>query len=151
MIPIISADRNCNGCTICCDGWATGVAHGHKFFPGRKCHYVSESGCTIYEDRPAQPCKNFKCVWLTDHSIPEWLKPNLSGALLATETLNGTKFITVKETGKQLNVNVLSWLIHAYQTGIITNMRYELDGGWNFVGTPEFLKMMSGNKQDKQL
>ena len=105
----------------------------------------------VHEDRPEQPCKNFKCVWLTDKTIPEWLKPNLSGALLATETLNGIKFITVKETGKQLNVSVLSWLIHAQQTGIITNMRYELDGGWNFIGTPEFMKMMLGSKQDKQL
>lgn len=69
---------------------------------------------------------------------------------MALEETKGIKFITIKETGKKLDVHVLSWLIHACQSGAITNFRYELDGGWNFMGTPEFMKMM-GSTRKKQL
>jgi hypothetical protein len=153
IIPIISEDRSCNGCTACCDGWATGVAHGYKFYPGRKCHYVSTTGCTIYDQRPKEPCKTFKCMWLTNKTIPEWMKPNLVNAILVAEEIKGMKYVTVKETGKKLDSAVLSWVILARQEGLLGNVRYEIDGGWNFIGTPEFLSVMSGAKlpQEKQL
>lgn len=144
VIPI-ATERNCNGCTACCDGWATGEAYGHAFYPGTKCHFVSDSGCTIYEDRPEQPCKTFRCLWLTSSAIPSWMKPNLVNALLVAETSrNGTKFVTIKEMGQRLDSRVLNWIAQAIQHKVITNARYEIDGGWNFLGTKEFLEIMRG-------
>jgi hypothetical protein len=91
-------------------------------------------------------------MWLTNKVIPEWMKPNLVNVILVAEELRGIKYITVKETGKKLDSTVLSWLLLARQEGLIGNMRYELDGGWNFVGTPEFLSLMTGPKSvEKQL
>lgn len=141
-INIRSENRSCAGCTACCDGWASGVAHGHSFYPGKKCHFVGESGCTIYEDRPVTPCQSFKCMWLTNTKLPSWLKPNLSGGLIAEEELRGIKFVTVKEMGKKLDAAVLSWLVQAQQDKVIENIKYEIDGGWNFLGSDEFLTMM---------
>lgn len=143
-IPIVQADRTCDGCTACCEGWASGVAHGHMFYPGRKCHYVSDWGCTIYEDRPEQPCKTFKCLWLTDSRIPMWLKPNKTFALLVQENIKGISYVTIKEMGCKLDSSVLSWVVLAIQNKDMTNVRYELDGGWNFLGTKEFIDMMQG-------
>jgi hypothetical protein len=142
--------RECGGCTICCDGWATGEAHGHKFYPGRKCFFVGEKGCTIYKDRPQEPCINFNCKWLTDDRIPEWMKPNLVNVLIAEENKMGIKFLTVKEAGKKLDSEVLSWIVLAHLTGIYPNIRYELNGGWNFMGTPEFMQLMTGIPQPEQ-
>lgn len=144
--------RTCGDCTACCDGWATGEAYGHKFYPGKRCHFVSPAGCTIYDKRPKDPCQTFKCMWLTNPAIPEWMKPNLCGALIVAEELRGIKYITVKEMGKKLDSAVLSWLVLAKQIGVnIENVRYEIDGGWNFLGTPPFLKMMIGITPIKQL
>lgn len=136
--------RSCDGCTVCCDGWATGDAHGHRFYPGRRCFFVGVDGCTIYQDRPHQPCVAFNCEWLKNENIPEWMKPNQVNVLIAAETRDGISYITVKEAGKRLDVSVLSWLINAQQSGILPNIRYELDGGWNFIGTPEFIGLMAG-------
>ena len=143
--------RECDGCTACCEGWAVGEAHGHKFYPGRKCFFVGDKGCTIYKDRPHEPCVTFKCQWLTNPEIPEWMKPNKSNVIIVEETVNGTTFLTVKETGVKLDSAVLSWLITAYQEGKIINTRYELNGGWNFIGTPEFTSLMSGKSPVPQL
>jgi hypothetical protein len=141
-INIRSENRSCAGCTACCDGWASGTAHGHSFYPGKRCHFVGELGCTIYEDRPENPCKSFRCMWLTNTNLPMWLKPNLSGALIAEEELQGIKFITVKEMGKKIDSAVLSWLVQAQQNKVIENIKYEVNGGWNFLGTKDFLAMM---------
>lgn len=137
--------RECDGCTKCCEGWATGEAHGHKFYPGRKCFFVGERGCTIYKDRPQEPCVNFKCQWLINNDIPEWMKPNLVNVILVEENKNNIKYITVKEAGSPLDSSVLSWLFQEYLSGRISNIRYELNGGWNFIGTPDFINLMTGN------
>jgi hypothetical protein len=81
-------------------------------------------------------------MWLTNTKIPNWMKPNLSGALIAEEELQGIKFITVKEMGKKLDSSVLSWLVQAQQDNVIENIKYEVDGGWNFLGSENFLTMM---------
>ena len=137
--------RECDGCTKCCEGWATGEAHGHKFYPGRKCFFVGERGCTIYKDRPREPCVNFKCQWLINNDIPEWMKPNLVNVILVEENKNNIKYITVKEAGSPLDSSVLSWLFQEYLSGRISNIRYELNGGWNFIGTPDFINLMTGS------
>ncbi len=150
-IPIYGSDRQCDGCTACCDGWASGVAHGHTFYPGKKCHYVGETGCTIYEQRPKDPCVNFRCVWVTYKTVPEWMKPNKINAMLVAESVEGIPYVTVKEMGQRLDSRVLSWVVLAVQSNLIPNARYEIDGGWNFIGTPEFRNLMSRPKAEKQL
>ena len=60
--PII-AERACDGCTRCCEGWLTGIAYGYEFYPGKKCHFLSSKNCTIYPIRPDNPCKTFQCQW----------------------------------------------------------------------------------------
>jgi hypothetical protein len=72
IIPLRSADRVCDGCTLCCkvlaipdvptakDDWCR---HAHK-----------HQGCDIYATRPA-PCRSFRCLWL-DGYLPEWARPD---------------------------------------------------------------------------
>ena len=72
--------RECGKCTACCQGTLSGEACGHFFFPGQPCHWVGESGCTVYEQRPPV-CSGFKCSWLIDSFLPMWFQPNLSNII----------------------------------------------------------------------
>lgn len=153
-IPIVSADRQCGSCTACCEGWASGVAYGHKFYPGRPCHYMGvgeHAGCTIYEQRPKEPCERFKCEWLTNKDIPAWMVPNKVKALLVAESIQGINYLTVKEMGERLDSTVLSWIIQSRETGLLSNIRYEIDGGWNFIGTSKFIELMLGLRPGTRL
>lgn len=138
-IPILDISRNCNGCTACCDGWLTGEAHGHGFWPGRKCHYVSENGCTIYDQRPHEPCQTFACEWLTNKNFPAWLKPSLSKVIFVRREVKGIQYIFAHEAGGKMDSEVLSWFVMAYANKQFTNIAYQLNRGINFMGTAEFM------------
>lgn len=114
VIPIVSAERNCDGCTVCCDGWLNGKVNEHYFYPGQKCHYVSDNGCSIYEDRPTLPCKIFGCGWLLDKEIPEWMKPSNIQAVILTSTTN--KLVMQRE---MVSLDVVSWIKILYNQGKI--------------------------------
>lgn len=132
--------RFCNGCTACCEGWLWGSAHGHNFYPGRPCHFMCESGCSIYEDRPEKPCKTFKCMWLTNQIIPEWLKPNLSKVIVVERNYENTGYyLEIYETGQKIDSTVLSWFFE-YHLNTKTNMSIQIAGGWVHYGTNEFLR-----------
>jgi len=134
--------RSCDGCTKCCDGWLHGEAYGHKFYPGRKCHFVTCNGCSIYEKRPEIPCRTFRCVWLDDQDIPEWMKPSLSNVLITQRTIRGIKYLEVFETGQKIDSSALSWLIQ-YCLSKKINVKYQVGGGWNWVGSSEFSDALS--------
>lgn len=137
-----SVNRTCDGCTACCDGWLYGSAHGYEFYPGRKCHFVGSDGCSIYKDRPKSPCKTYKCVWLTDGDIPQWMKPNLSNVIITErcwgEDDEGT-YYEVLEMGKKIDSSVLSWL-YDYQRESGICMSICVDGAWHNYGSEEFIE-----------
>src|SRR5206468_6789493 len=64
VIPLREAGkRECGTCTACCDGWVKGTIEGHDMFPGQPCFFRGQGCCTIYERRPADPCRNLVCRW----------------------------------------------------------------------------------------
>ena len=60
--------RECGTCTKCCDGTTSvgGDIFGHIYGNGKPCHFLNltEKKCGIYKDRPNDPCKTYKCMWL---------------------------------------------------------------------------------------
>lgn len=113
----IKQDRQCGDCTACCDGWLSGNAHGHEFFPGQPCFYLCKSGCSIYENRPIDPCRGYSCMWLKDPDFfPEWMKPTESN-LICTERdwvdCEGNpqfyfEFVTM---GKEITLKSYHWIM----------------------------------------
>lgn len=132
-------ERKCEGCHKCCDGWLWGKAHEHEFWPGRPCHFVGSKGCTIYPDRPHDPCVTFKCLWLKDSNIPEWMKPDQSNVILVDREKNGVAYIESYEAGARLDPKVLSWMFMSHVQGKIPNLKYQLDSGWNYIGSMDFI------------
>ena len=52
-------------------------------YPGKPCQHCEKSGCAIYEKRPEDPCRLFRCVWLENAAeFPEDMRPDVSGVIL---------------------------------------------------------------------
>jgi len=127
----IEIKRNCDGCTACCEGWLSGKAYDKEFFSGTPCYYKCESGCSIYENRPENPCKSYLCGWMTNLDYPEWLKPSVSKVIITgryDEKLN-KKFIEVLEMGEKIDSSILSWLFQYFLKTKIS-MRIQIGGGF---------------------
>ena len=130
--------RLCGTCTKCCEGYLTGEALGHTFYPGKPCHFVViGSGCSIYEKRPQEPCVSYKCLWVSNDELPEWMKPNEINVIIDKRITNGIEHIKVTEAGGALSTKVLSWLVQ-YVIKNNLNLSWEVDGEVHWIGSPEF-------------
>lgn len=140
-IPILSQDRPCDGCKKCCEGHLTGVAYGYEFYPGKKCNFMRDYGCGIYDVRPYNPCKTFKCGYKYDLNIPSWMKPDQIGIILVARHENGFDYYNMIEAGSSITVEILSWAVQSVQSGKIKNIRYFMNGKWNAISLDyEFIK-----------
>jgi hypothetical protein len=141
-IVLDQVTRACDGCTKCCDGHLTGTAHGYNFFKGTACHFRGTTGCTIYKQRPEDPCVSFKCAWLLDTNriIPEWLKPNISDVIIIERPWGQDKFFwEVNECDKQLSSVIFAWLM-IYHMNNQLPMSIQAHGAWYHFGPEEFLR-----------
>jgi len=130
----ISNDRNCDGCTKCCEGWLTGSAHGYDFSPNKPCHFLQKHGCGIYEFRPYSPCKTFKCEWKQNKSIPEEFKPDKINAIFIKRERQDYTTLDVVEAGKPLSSEVLHFVIQLFQQNKYENIRYQHAGTFHVLG-----------------
>ncbi len=145
--------RECGSCTKCC-GWLEADiifdddTPPAKIWPGRKCQYVTAKGCSVYEKRPENPCRSFKCLWLgPDHfplpidNIPMWMKPDESNVIMVwRENPNPElSFMQLIEAGAPISAEILSWAIqYALNNGL--NIFYQLNSDWNKIGNQTFLQ-----------
>ena len=145
--------RECDGCTACCEGWLSAEALGKRFFPGQPCHWVSCSGCTVYEHRPPV-CSDFQCAWKDNHFLPEWFKPTEANVIClwrrwkeledCTPEDRGGIYLSISEMGKPIQTKHLTWLNTYVQSGLL-NVKYEYEGRWHWMGTKDFIKWCAGN------
>jgi hypothetical protein len=134
--------RSCGTCTKCCEGWLTGKALGYTFYTGKPCHYISVGkGCTVYSKRPQDPCIAYKCQWLANEDIPEWMKPSDINAIIDIRNINGIEYIKLIEAGSILDSKALSWFIqYAFKKKF--NFVWVVNGSDNWIGTSEFIQAM---------
>lgn len=131
--------RSCGECTKCCEGWLTGDAYGHSFYAGKPCHFFCK-GCTIYADRPVDPCQTYECEWLTNNELPGWMRPDLCQAVITKKEHQGVHYYDLVETGQTLESNVLSWFI-LWALNSQKNILYRIKNAPTKIGSPEFLAM----------
>lgn len=131
-------DRTCDGCSECCKGWLIGSALGHSFYPGKPCHFLQKS-CSIYEERPEDPCRSYKCHWLAENDLPMWMRPDLCGAVITRRQHGEIEYFEIVECGKKLDSSVLSWIV-LWALNNSKNIKYQIDRGWNRIGNKQFLE-----------
>ena len=137
------SERSCDGCTKCCEGYLQGTVKGKSFYRGSPCFFVEiGKGCSIYPERPQNPCISFKCEWLTNDDLPMWMKPSESQSIVCRKTSpSGRTYLEVVEAGEKLDTKVLSWIVkYAVENGF--NLSWQFDGGVNYIGSPDFMKEM---------
>lgn len=140
-------NRKCGDCTACCEGWHSADINGHIMYPGRPCHFFGKT-CTIYEFRP-DTCRGYYCAWMLDDRkvFPEWFRPDMSGIIMTTRDWEGGSYLEVREAGKKITPEVLSWI---YEHGARHNlyMRVQIGGQWHNHGNQRFLEIFE-NRGDR--
>ena len=122
----------------------TTEVYGHSIYKGMPCQFVETNvGCSIYESRPEDPCENFNCIWKTDESVPLWMKPSLSNAIVKTQVVDGHLFVVLLPTGKPIDENVFSWFILWAVRKYVNVVWQNSSGSEFFIGTQEFNKAFS--------
>lgn len=136
--------RDCSGCTKCCEGFLTGEVLGKSFYKGKPCHFVIiNKGCAIYEDRPKNPCMDYECMWKKHDILPMWMKPSEINTVIDERTTeSGIYFLNIVEAGEKIDSSVLTWMIeYSLQNNI--NILWEVDNGKHWVGSEEFCNEMN--------
>src|SRR3954468_16744056 len=93
--------RECGTCTACCDGWVEGTIRGHEMKQGVPCHFRGEGCCTIYDERPPDPCRRFICGWLAPGSLfPDSFRPDRLGVMIVRTRWRGQPAYILKSAGR---------------------------------------------------
>ncbi len=135
-----SKARQCGDCAACCEGWLKIEIRGHPVYPGKKCPFCTRSGCSIYDERPEDPCRKFICGWLAHRSpLPDWMRPDKSNAILlvASFAWHGIPVDVAVPAGNRIKEKALTWLQDFYskQKRLLV---FNLDEEWYAFGPPAF-------------
>ena len=141
--------RSCEGCTKCCSGALTATINiesrsvVHELGPGNPCVFVQiGKGCGVYDERPDDPCRTFRCQYLVDESVPEEMKPSRSNVILTIEEIiPNLEYIIAHEAGGSLEGDNLKWVRSLYDDYAV-NAAWKEDGEWHFQGDGIFTAKM---------
>lgn len=114
-----TSQRQCGPCTSCCEGWLTGNIRGHAMEPGTACHFLREKQCSIYLDRPEQPCRQFECGWLL-HGSPfaEDDRPDKLGVIIVPILWRGRRAWILVPAGRDPDEALMTRMRqHSQSTG----------------------------------
>lgn len=137
--------RSCGDCTACCDGWLRIEVRGHRVRPGSSCPFRGDYGCTIYAERPTDPCREFICGWLAGSSpLPDWMRPDKSDAIVLPSnfTWRGLPVDVIVPIGSRPKKKALDWLMQ-FSSANRRPLLYQIGGEWFAFGPPAFQAEMS--------
>ncbi|MFC1602828.1 hypothetical protein ACFL3U_04615 [Pseudomonadota bacterium] len=140
-------NRSCFPCTACCDGWLS--SKYIEMSPGHPCTHSTNKGCSIYETRPEEPCRTFKCAWLNEDSLlPDHMRPDQCGAIVMIgRKFKSWRMILATPTGWTIPQGTLEWIMsyakkhsiplvyieNLHKNGVYTHFKRSGYGPLNFV------------------
>ena len=119
--------RECGACTACCEGWLPDK--DLDMYAGKPCKHRVSGGCSIYSERPENPCKIFRCAWLEEESVfPDEMRPDLCGAIVLTARYwREWNVMRATPVGSQIPSETLEWLRVHSQNLDVPLLFYELE------------------------
>ena len=143
VVETTGPDRRCGPCTACCQGWAEGEIRGHRMFPGRPCHFLGSDGCTIYDERPQSPCRNFVCGWLQAGSpFPDAFRPDRTGVIVVPIRWHFRPAYLLLSAGRDPDDAMLAWM-EAFTRRTGSPFYYQRDGERLGYGPTAFQQEMA--------
>ena len=140
--PALTTQRQCGPCTSWCEGWAAGTIRGHEMHAGLHCHFLIDQKCTIYEERPVIPCRNFVCGWLADDSpFPEHFRPDKIGVIIIRIRWRGEPAYLLLSAGRDPDAELIAWM-EAYAIRSDRPFFYSVNGEKIGFGPVEFQQEM---------
>lgn len=108
------------------------------------CPFVVKGvGCGEYKKRPVDPCRSFKCEWITNPDLSDALRPDISMVIPITQgTPSGIKYLILVEGGQTLHAEALSWYL-TYAMSNHLNFAWKVDGLLRYIGSPAFCQEMA--------
>jgi hypothetical protein len=138
----LDATRSCGTCTACCGGWLTCTVRDQEIKPGVPCRFRGAGCCTIYEERPAIPCRSFFCAWrLQDNPFPESFRPDRLGVIIIARQWRDRPGYELISAGRDPDENLLHWM-REFSTATGSPFLYYIDGYYRAFGVPEFQEEM---------
>lgn len=128
--------RKCSDCAACCGGWLKININGLDVDLGKPCQHLATNpnGCGIYDTRPEDPCRKFFCSWAAaDSPLPEWMRPDLSKAIVLFNSIEwqGITLDKILPVGEEIPKNTLNWLVEfakEHQRSAIFSKREVING-----------------------
>lgn len=131
--------KPCGTCTKCCEGWLEADIKGHRMYPGKPCHFVEiGKGCTIYKDRPRNPCQMFSCSWRLIQEMPEIYKPENSNVIMYWDNMG---YWIIANAPDDPSEDFLSWAID-YAERKKQNITWKINKKSYWYGNKDFCKDM---------
>jgi hypothetical protein len=142
------SERTCADCTKCCEGWLSANILGEEMLRGKPCKFVEpDVGCTIYKDRPKEPCQTFECSWRATDYVPLHFSPKNTGQIVTTQKLDGIDFLCMVFAGKEVESDFLSWFV-TFAVGRQLNVEWSIDGQLYALGSGAFMEARA--KRDRE-
>jgi hypothetical protein len=136
--------RTCGTCTKCCEGYIPADINGYLVFVNNPCNFIKNRSCGIYNDKPSG-CNNYKCAWLSDSSIPDWMKPELLGFIVDFEIV---KLLWLNESVKHFNyLRVTQSQSEFNNDSFIKVLKYAEDNLYNILWKRNEKIEWSGSKE----
>jgi uncharacterized cysteine cluster protein YcgN (CxxCxxCC family) len=138
----IKTSRTCEGCTKCCEGWLYAEIDGQELTPGSPCQFVKINvGCSIYEERPQDPCRTFQCLWKTSESVPKEFSPKAHGVILSKQSVGDIEYLSATYAGNHMNADMFSWFM-SYGVENQLNLQWTIEGRVHCMGSIDFTEAM---------
>ena len=139
--------KECGTCTKCCDGTLTGIIRNIPMYPGKPCFLLKENGCSDYKNRPYQ-CVGYKCLWLKDPEVPDFMKPENAKAIVDIETINGIKYLRLTKSEEQYSYEILEYALKYAEKNDLPFMWTDGENKINFVGDYKTYHLIISHNQD---
>lgn len=100
--------------------------------PGTPCHFRGDGCCTIYAERPDEPCRNFFCAWRTEgNPFPESFRPDRLGVIIMNRRWRSQPVYELVAAGRDPDEPLLAWM-REYSNASDVPFVYAVD--WQFRG-----------------
>ena len=68
--------------------------------------------------------------------LPMWFRPDLSKVIVTDRQYDDGDWLMVSEAGQKMDSAILSWIL-IWAANNKKNVRYQVDGGWNWIRNSE--------------